>query len=61
MKNENIWFVGENGEGKRGKYLEKESIFFLQRRRKTEKEKEENIWRKIFIFFFRRKTERGNI
>ena len=49
-----------NREGKRGKYLEKESIFFLQRRRKTEKEKEENIWRKIFIFFLEEKR-RGEI
>ena len=29
----------KNGERKRGKYLERENIFFLWRRRKTEKEK----------------------
>ena len=44
------------GEEKGGEYSEKENIFFL-RRRKTEKEKEENIWRrsqqKLYWFRFR--------
>ena len=35
-------------EGKEGKYLEKENMFFSRRRRKTEEEEEENVWgRKI--------------
>ena len=45
-----IFFAGEkkNREGYGGKYLEKDNTF-LRRRRKMEKEKEENIWRrKIF-------------
>ena len=47
---ENIWSAEEKKkrEGKRGKYLEKENIC-TQRRRRTEKKKKENIWkRKIF-------------
>ena len=47
---ENIWSAEEKKkrEGKRGKYLEKENIC-PQRRRRTEKKKKENIWkRKIF-------------
>ena len=46
-KEENIWSTEErtNGEGKGGRYLEKENIFWW-RRRNTEKEKEEISWRR---------------
>ena len=47
-----IFFAGEkkNREGYGGKYLEKDNTF-LRRRRKMEKEKEENIWRReMFIW-----------
>ena len=36
---------GFRGEGRGGKYLERENVFFVGRRT-TEKEKEENIWRR---------------
>ena len=48
---ENIFFAEEKKkrEGYGGKYLEKDNT--LRRRRKMEKEKEENIWRReIFIW-----------
>ena len=38
----------KNGEGKGGIYFEKRNIF-LRRRRKMEKEKEENIWRRKML------------
>ena len=38
-------FVGEETGGKGGKYLEKKKIIF-GRRRRTEREKEANIWRR---------------
>ena len=58
-KEGNIWrrkilFCG--GEGKGGKYLEQENIFWT-RRLKTEKEKEGNVWR-LKIFFLWRTTKR---
>ena len=51
-KEVNIWswkifFCG--GEGKGGKYLEQENVFWT-RRLNTEKEKEGNVWR-VKIFF----------
>ena len=47
------YFFGGEGEG--GKYLEIEN-FLLSRRRKTEKEKQENIWRrKLFSLWRKRK------
>ena len=36
-------------------YLDKENIYFRVKRRKTEKEKEENIWRIRYIFLLRRR------
>ena len=48
LEKENI-FSGEEEtlRGKRRKiFFEKENIFFFWRRRKTENEKEENIWRR---------------
>ena len=49
MANRSISLCG--GEGKGGKYLKKENIFLCWRR-KTEKEKEENLWRRKISFFF---------
>ena len=48
----------KNGEGKGGKYLEKENIFFLRRRIRTEKEKEKNIWRRKIHILRRRKMRK---
>ena len=48
MANRSISLCG--GEGKGGKYLKKENIFLCWRR-KTEKEKEENIGRRKISFF----------
>ena len=39
------------------KYLEKENII-LERRRKTEKEKEENIWKRK-VFYCEREEKQG--
>ena len=46
----------ENLEGKGGKYLDKEDIFF-EEEKKTEKEKEKNTWSRK-ISFERRKMEK---
>ena len=79
MEKENIHLSVENKirEGKGGRYLEKENIFFaeikknkkgkkyleiyfLWRRRKTEKEKEESISRRVIIFLRRRRKIFGD-
>ena len=54
---ENIWRLGEKkycfrGEEKEVKIFG-EGKYFLRRRKKTEKEKEENIWRSKILFLHR--------
>ena len=55
MEKESTFFAKEkkNVKGKGGKYLEKENIFFVEE--KTEKEREENIWRRKLYFLKRRR------
>ena len=53
-KTRKIFFCG--GEGKGGKYLEQENIFWT-RRLKTEKEKEGKVWRLEIFFLW--KTMKG--
>ena len=49
----------KRGEGKGRRYLEKENVIFVEEK-KTEKEIEENIWRRI-IFFCGEKRKRRRI
>ena len=64
-KAENFWRRNffcedkEKGEGKGRRYLEKENVIFVEEK-KTEKEIEENIWRRI-IFFCGEKRKRRRI
>ena len=59
---QNYFFAEEkkNGEGKGVKYLEKGNMFFLWRR-KTEKEKENGIFRGEIYFFAEEKVKEENI
>ena len=67
-KEDSVWrrkisFLGgeENGEGKVGKYLEKENILFVEEKKNGEgkgtkyltKERERNIWRRKISFLWR--------
>ena len=58
MEKENISFAEEkkNGEGKGGIYFEEGNIFFC---RKTEKEKEEYIWRREIYFLQKNGAGKG--
>ena len=50
----------EKGEGKGRRYLEKENVIFVEEK-KTEKEIEENIWRRKICFLRRKKEKEENI
>ena len=63
-KAENFWRRNffcedkEKGEGKGRRYLEKENVIFVEEK-KTEKEIEENIWRRKIYFFAEKKGKGG--
>ena len=48
----------KRGEGKGRRYLEKENVIFVEEK-KTEKEIEENIWRRKIYFFAEKKGKGG--
>ena len=64
METEKEYFAEDkkSGKGKGGKYLEKEKNIICGGEEKTQKEKEENIWRrKKCSLWRRRRTKKENI